>query len=357
MRVLIITKNIKPDSGWGRYSNEVVRGYPDFDVEVLVLTEDGDFLPANSVFNFIKNCISIRKIARSVDIIHAFDGWPYAIYAWFAIIGTKKRFYINAIGTYSVAPLTETMKGFLLRTAYKKATAIFPISNFVKNKILEYVDLKNIHTVYLASSKLPDLTDDEIGEFKEKYNIKDNTPVILTVGEVKDRKGQYEVVQSVKVLKEYYPNILYLIIGETKNNFGYVKKINDFIEQEKLKNNIKIISDVNTDKELSFFYNICDLFILNAKNDKRHFEGFGLVMLEAASFGKSVVGVKGTALEETMADGSNGLLIDRSDSKSISDTIKAVIENKEFYGSNSFLFYKKFSWDKTISKYIEYYEK
>lgn len=356
MKILVITKNIRPDSGWGRYSLEVIKEYSNFKVESNVLTEDDCLLPSNSILNFIKNCIKVRESAKAVDVVHAFDGWPYGVYAWVSTLSLKKKFFINAIGTYSVAPLQDLFKGFLLKTAYKKANAVFPISDFIKAKILKYVELKNLQTVYLASSELPQITLSDIDKNKTLFSIRESSPVILTVGEIKDRKGQFEVSQSIKILKEKYPDILYLIVGSEKNNYSYVKKIRDFVSTEGLDNNVRIISNITSDKELSFFYTIADVFVLNARQDDRHMEGFGIVMLEAASFGKPVVGTRGTALVETMRDGFNGLLIAEQTAKDIADVVQKVLDKKEVFGENSRSFQKNFSWKKTVSEYVKYYE-
>lgn len=357
MKILIITNTIKPDSGWGRYSKSVLDEYSNLSINYATLTEGDGLLPTTSVINFLRNCFRVRKMARSFDIIHAFDGWPFGVYAWFATLNTKKKFFINAIGTYSVAPLQDFLKGFLLKLAYRKANAVFPISNFVKDRILKYVDLHNIHTVYLASSELPKLEIAEVLEYKEKYKIGTQTPVLLTVGEIKDRKGQYEVVEAVNILKEKYPDILYIIVGLDKQNPAYTKKIREYSSLNSIEKNVKIVSDAKSDKELSFFYTIADIFILNAKQDERHLEGFGIVMLEAASFGKPVIGVALTALEETMKDDFNGLLIRDQTPDGIAKKIESVWSQKEKFGSNSFTFQESFSWKKTVSEYVKYYNK
>ena len=275
MKILVITNNTRPDSGWGRYSQAVINEYPSLGVESRVLTEQDEILPATSVVNFIKNCFAIRRMAGDYDIVHAFDAWPYGVYAWIATFGTKKKYFINAIGTYSVTPLHDFFKGFLLKRVYKNAKAVFAISNFIKEKILKYINLDNIHTVYLAHSKFSHISQAEIDIYKERFGISDGSPIILTVGEVKDRKGQYEVVESIKILKNKYPDILYIMVGSDRKNIGYINKINEYIKKESLDKNVRIISDVNTDAELAYFYGISDVFILNAKIDGKHFEGFG----------------------------------------------------------------------------------
>lgn len=366
-KILIIANNINPNSGWGRYTSSVINELIKSKFDVFILTENNqekiqnelDVLKSlnhSKIFNLIKNILTVRKISKKFDVIHVFDGWPYGVYGYFAVIGTKKKFFINGVGTYSVAPLFSQFKGFLLKKAYRKADKIFCISNYVKQRILERVKLDNLKTVYLGSTKLPDLSQNEVSFYREKFNIKNlRYPILLTVGGIKERKGQLDTLKSTLRLKEKYPNYLYLIVGLDKD-IGYINKIKKFVENNKLENNVKIINNAKSDKELSFFYNICDIFLLNSNNDGNHFEGFGLVFLEAAQFGKPVIGSSGCGIEDAIDDGYNGYLVEQKCTKEIYNAIIKVLNNEEVdFNKNSQEFYERFSWKFTALGYSKYY--
>src|SRR3989344_7145549 len=118
MKILLITKNIDNKGGLGRYSRAIVDEFNRRHLDFTVLTENGtghptervllrplDGWPLNVGMAFIANIFAVHRAASGVDIIHAFDGWPYGMYAYFAAIGTAKKIFITGIGTYSVAPL------------------------------------------------------------------------------------------------------------------------------------------------------------------------------------------------------------------------------------------------------------
>ncbi|MBU1557861.1 glycosyltransferase [Patescibacteria group bacterium] len=145
-KILVITNNINSNSGWGRYSSSVINELIKLKFEVTILTEKNHqkiqnelniLRPLNhsKIFNFIRNIFFIRNISKNFDVIHSFDGWPYGVYGYFAVLGTNKKFFINGVGTYSVAPLFDKFKGLLLKKAYKKADKIFCISNYVKKRV------------------------------------------------------------------------------------------------------------------------------------------------------------------------------------------------------------------------------
>ena len=362
MKVLVITNNINNKSGWGRYSSSIINLYPKFDLDYKIVSEaqnkeqDNELnilSPASSLLKFISNIIKVRKIAKNFDIIHAFDGWPYSIYGYFSVLGTRKKLFVNGIGTYSVDPFNIKIKAMLLRKAYHKAKQIFCISNYTKKKILEKIKLDHISTVLLGTPDLQPLSDTAIDNYKIKYNISNQHPIFLSVGAIKGRKGQYHSLRAISKLKSKYPNFKYFIIGSDKDK-AYIKLIKDFVAKNNITNNVEIISSAD-DKSLAFFYHISDIFLLCSTNKDDYFEGFGLVLLEAAQFGLPVIGSKDCGIEDAVEDGYNGFLARQRDVDDIYNKIEKILLNKQTLSNNSKEFAKRFSWHKTVSKYYEYY--
>ncbi len=365
MKVLVVTNNIRPNSGWGRYSGAIIRLLPEQGIEYRLLTEDSidqgseqlaTLLPSNSIINILLNLFKVRKLARDFEIVHAFDGWPYGFYAYAAVWGTKKKMFINAVGTYTVAPLRQKIKKFFLQTAYRRANKIFCISDYVKNSLASILKLDNLVTVYLGTTALPELSAEEIVDFKKQYGIHDQYPILLTVGEIKERKGQLDTLQAAKLLKKQFPNFLYIMVGSEKF-IDFVQSIRDYIKDNDLSANVKIISDAKGDKNLAFFYQICQIFLLNSNNYGDNFEGFGLVLLEAAQFGKPVIGSKDCGTEEALRDGYNGYATEQKNHQQIYEKIIKILgPDYERLAKNSIDWQKHFIWKKTVQTYVKYYQ-
>ncbi|PWB39052.1 MAG: hypothetical protein C3F02_00325 [Parcubacteria group bacterium] len=365
MQLTVITSNINKQSGWGRYSSAIISEYPNFSIDCRVITdkgygkcgnEDNILLSLDNVANFFRNLFRVRKLARSSDIVHAFDGWPYAVYGYAAVWGTKKKLFINGVGTYSVEPFNNLAKAFLLSLAYRRAKNIFCISNYTKKKILGKIKLNNILTVFLGVPDLPLISDLEIGQYKIKYKINDEYPIFLTVGSLKNRKGQYDSLQAISKLKREYPKFKYFMIGSDVDK-NYIRLIKDFAATENIADKIEIIGAAD-DKILSFFYQISDIFLLNSNNTGDSFEGFGLVLLEAACFGLPVIASRDCGIEDALRDGYNGYLVGQHDHDDVADRIKLLLkQDKKKLAENSRNFAGEFSWRQTVSKYYEYYQK
>jgi phosphatidylinositol alpha-1,6-mannosyltransferase len=357
MKILIITHTISPDSGGGRYSKAVLEEYDRRGISYRLITEREDLLPLASLSAFVKNVLTVRKAAKECDIVHVFDGWPYAVYARLAILFTNKRLFVNAVGTYAVAAFKSPLKGIFLRNAYRKAEKIYAISNFVKENVAKYIKLDTLEVVYLGTTPMPEPQKESLDQFKNKYGISAQTPILLTVGAIKDRKGHYETVEAVNLLRNKYPDILYCIVGTTKGSEAYVKKIEEYVVAHKLQSHVRIMTDLATDQDLACAYYLSDIFLLNSKYDKKseHSEGFGLVLLEAAQFGKPVIGSRGSGIPEAMEDGYNGCLVDEVRAEEIASAVEKVLANYDEFALHSREVAGRFTWQKAADQYIKGY--
>lgn len=368
MKVVAITKTLAELSGWGRYAASVAREYAKQGVDFCVLTETNGLpprpefhekaiiVPLKSCFvNFIRNCWRTRVTARDADVIHAFDGWPYSVYAYSAVIGTKKKLFITGVATYSVAPFEHSKERWLLAKAYRRAQQIFCVSRYTEKRILEKISLKNTSIVPWGPKPLPALSADAMTQYRQRFNIQTGQPIILTVGEIKQRKGQYDTARAILRLRKSYPDVLYIMVGGISDS-NYVNKIEQFVEKNNLVNNIRIVADAATDHDLAFFYSICDIFAMNSNNDGEHFEGFGLVFLEAMQFGKPVVGSLGCGIEDAIQDDYNGYLTSQGDDVAICQAFQRILTgNMNMLRDNARNKYGNFSWEKTVAEYIRNY--
>lgn len=371
MKVLYITNYLGNQGGLGRYSAEVTRAMGKYPVSISVVSEAKT--PAESfeynilkpVFHqkntwtllkhFVLNAIAVRKFAKDFDVIHAHDGWPYGVYGFWAVFGRKKKLFITGIGTYTIAPLREKIRGAALRVAYTRAEKIFCISDYVRDRLKALHSKAKAETVFMGVTKLPQLDVDAIDTYKKQFSLNGKKPVILTVGDIKKRKGQFNTLCSLNLLKQSFPNFLYVIIGDDSDVY-YMNQIRTYIESEGLENNVLIISHMYDDSVLSFFYGICDVFMLNSNNDQYHFEGFGLVLLEAAQFGKPVIGSRNCGIESALSNCYNGYLAEQGNHQEISQRLLDILrEQANVFGENSLEFHSRFSWDNTAQTYYEYY--
>jgi glycosyltransferase involved in cell wall biosynthesis len=362
MKILVITHSLVPTSGWGRYSLEMVEALRAAGHHVDVVTDAGKgaggeytLRTADSLVSLVRNAFHVRKMSQSYSIVHALDGWPYGVYGYACVWGTGRKLFINGVGTYSVAPLKHWFKGFLLRFAYRSAAQVFCISRYVQSRILSEVSLSNTRVVHLGVADLR-TSAGHVGPeaILRTGKAVEHGPVFLTVGAIKKRKGQLTSLKALNIIKAEFPGLRYILVGSDADAV-YVGKIRDYAAEHGLASNVMIYPEVDTDEELSQFYYDADVFLLNSENVHDHFEGFGLVVVEAGRFGIPAVGSRECGIEDAIDDGVTGLLANQGDPTDIAGKIRAVLSQREEMGQNAAQFSRRFTWDAAITAYEEGY--
>lgn len=353
MEILFITKNTKPTAGIGRYSKEIINHVQKLGVDIRIFSEETGVYEKKSLYNFLRNCIHARLVARKVDVVHALDAWPFGMFALFAVWGTKKQLFLSGVGTYSVPPKRISFKRFLFLLLYKRASGVFCISAYTVLRIQERLPFKVFAPViHLATSPLalPSV------DIRTKFNISKNAwPIFITVGEVKERKGQKDTLLGLEKLKEKYPNFLYLIVGGQSDSV-YVSSIFSIAKELNIEKNVQGITEAHTDADLAGLYNVSDIHFLNSNNDQDHFEGFGLVFLEANQFGVPSVGSRDCGIEDAINNGVSGLLVKQKDHEGIKDAAFTILQNHKVFSQGAKNWYSNFSWRKTAEGYYLHYK-
>jgi len=354
-KILIITIRSHGSGGLDSVSKEMVKALYEIGVQTTVY----GVAPTRSFLGFLSDVLKIRKFARSFDIIHALDGWPLGVYGWWAVVGTQKKLFINGLGSYTISPLYQKFKKYWLRRAYERARKIFCVSHYTEVRILERLPyLKNTLVVYMGTNFIPKVSPKDVARVRTEFNLENVKKAMITVGDIKYRKGQLDALKAMNLLKTKYPDIHYLIVGNDEDR-EYVKSIKDFAESNDLSDRVHILSNVRSVNDLSALYLLSDFYIMISNNYGlfgEYFEGFGLVFLEAASLGLPVLGSSDCGIEDALRDGYNGHLAKQGDIADISLAIEKIYQsNRGVLSSNSKKFAGEFSWQKMALEFKKQY--
>lgn len=182
---------------------------------------------------------------------------------------------------------------------------------------------------------------------------KQDKKVILTVGRLVARKGQDQVIKALPKVSKKFPDLIYFIVGSGPYEDD-LKKLAKNLDLEK---NIIFTGKVS-DGELADYYQKADIFIMPSRQIKSDVEGFGIVYLEAASYGLPVIAGKSGGISEAVIDGETGLLVDPENIAEISTTIIKLLENKNLAQSlgqaGKVRVEKEFNWPVQVEKLIDF---
>ena len=259
--------------------------------------------------------LSIRK--HKLDIFHGLSNeLPFGIrYAGCkSVVTIHDLIFLRYPQTYSVLQ-REILR---IKTLYacRKADKIIAISNCTKRDILNYyhVPEQKIEVIYQSINPIffaPIMPNVE-RNILEKYKIE--SPFVLCVGTIEERKNQEVLINAVPMLNG---KVQVIIVGKQTNYQYYLQQI---ISEKRLSDQVLILNDVsNADLVCLYHQAILSVYM-------SIFEGFGLPVAEALAAGCPVIAAKGSCLEE--AGGEDTWYVNPHDAKELARTINYLLNNQ-----------------------------
>lgn len=238
----------------------------------------------------------------------------------FGIILHAKEAYLNS----SISEQTNVegvQKGYTRKEIfdYKKilneSDFLITVSNFTK-KLIRQQGIKNrIFTINPLLNNIP---------IRNKKNLhKKGELNLLSVGRLIKRKGQEDVIRSIKKIKKIIPELRYVVVGEGPEK----ERLKTIAKELSVEENILFTGKIS-EKDLKKYYQNSDIFILpNKYIPPNDIEGFGIVFLEANSYGLPTIGCKNGGVAEAIQNNKTGFLIKESDQKEIIKRILFLYNN------------------------------
>ena len=177
---------------------------------------------------------------------------------------------------------------------------------------------------------------------------------IIGVGALKERKGYHVSIPAFALVKKQLPKLKYIIVGNQKDSY-YFNRLKDLAEKNNVAKDVIFLSNV-LDQELADLYSKAKLFILTSVNDGHHFEGYGLVFLEAAASGLPVIGTLNNGIVDAIYEGHNGYLVPQNNIKETAKAMNKILADDQLNKQLSQASYK-FASDNDFSKAVMAYEK
>ncbi|MFT5820435.1 MAG: glycosyltransferase involved in cell wall biosynthesis [Crocinitomix sp.] len=193
-----------------------------------------------------------------------------------------------------------------LKTTLKKANRVVFVSDSIKNEILNIFKLADgpkfsrIYNGFEENFNQISAEDRDAG----LQAIDLSKPYILFVGQIREHKNIYRVVEAFKRFSESNPTYQLIIVGHNYLNLA----LNE--------NNIQHIDRVSN-KSLKALYSACTSFLFPSL-----FEGFGFPILEAMSYGKPVITTNYGATAEVA--GEHAILVNP---ESVTEITAAIVQS------------------------------
>ncbi|MEB3830089.1 glycosyltransferase family 4 protein [Phormidium sp. CCY1219] len=368
MRIACLTTSLSLDNGWGRYSYEIIRRLPDYGIEPVVFLDisapkaNQDGFKSYSVLRSFSNGIrkpinlqwdwlKIRSKISNCHIVHCFAE-PFMPLAYLAASRNPKKLLVNAVGTYAFSSLNQKNSN-LYYQAYKLAESIPTISHYVarliNERLPEFAD--KLQVIPLG------VNTEHIQLFPNHQQFPKRENAFLAVGQVKARKGTLQAVEALAKVVEKFPEAKLYIAGSIAQT-NYVQQVKNKINENNLENHVYFLGTVSTE-ELNYYYSRVRGLVMPSMNVGNSFEGFGLVHLEANSFGVPSIGSLDCGNEDAIKDGYSGFLVEQGNTDAIAQSMMKLLDPSFDWSSmsrNAINFAQSMSWNKVVESYVNLYQ-
>lgn len=160
-------------------------------------------------------------------------------------------------------------------------------------------------------------------EVRRSLGVPDTSPLIGISGIIRFWKGQDVVLKAVHLLKEIFPNIICLIIGDApKDQSEYEEKLHRLIDEFAISDNVRFLG--YQDRVFDFI-NAIDVPVHASTVP----EPFGRVIIEAMSLEKPIVASRAGGVTEIVVEGETGLLFPPGDADELAACVRRLLENPD----------------------------
>jgi glycosyltransferase involved in cell wall biosynthesis len=121
------------------------------------------------------------------------------------------------------------------------------------------------------------------------------------------RKGIDTIIEAMPRIMSAIPEARFLVVGGGDDRL----RLEDLIQKFGVADSVRLLGVVE-DSVLQQLYRQCDVMVLPSQQ-----EGFGIVFLEAMSYGKPCIGAAHGGVPEVIIDGNTGYLVSFGDSDAV----------------------------------------
>jgi glycosyltransferase involved in cell wall biosynthesis len=254
---------------------------------------------------------------------------------------------------HTVQPDFESTARNVLQEILTRSKAVVVMAKAAKNILKEYdVSNEKINVVQHGCPDIPFLSSESV---KPSLGLKGRI-VLSTFGLINAGKGIEYALQALPPLVEKYPNLIYLVIGETHPEVrkieGETYRMNlvKLVDQLGLKNHVRFHNRFLAKRELIRYLHATDIYLTPYIGANQISSG---TLVYALGAGRAVVSTPYLHAKEVLSHG-RGLFCEFRNPDSITQEVRKLLENKELRRDMEKKVYKysrSFTWPKVGQKY------
>ena len=282
----------------------------------------------------------------------------------FGLFGGKWGEYINSfldnlqkpvVSTlHTISPSFEQKAQTVLKQIAKHSSKIITMTNTATKILMAYNVPRS--KIEIIQHGCPDVPFVESNKVKSSlFGLKGKT-VLSTFGLLSRSKGIQYVIKALPEVVEKYPEIVYLVIGETHPEVRkfegerYRKKLIKLVDDLNLYEHVKFHNRFLLERELIKYLQATDIYVTPFLEPNQISSG---TLVYAMGTGKAIISTPYLHAQEALAEG-RGLLCKFRDHKSIAERIIQLLENEELRKNMQrkvYSYSRDFTWAAVAKRY------
>jgi glycosyltransferase involved in cell wall biosynthesis len=284
----------------------------------------------------------------------------------FGIFGGEWGEYILDLCRNLEPPFVTTFHSVIMRPNEKALEIVREISHLSTNVVVTLESAKKLLTddYRVAPEKIrviphgASVPDQRRRSYARQHLHLRNRTVLITTGLINPGKGIEHAIKSLSYLVKEWPNILYLVIGEThpevrkREGEAYRNKLVALVKRLKLERNVRFVDEYLPESELSLYMQAADIYV--APYVGRDQVSSGTITF-ALTHGKAVVSTPTVFADEALSHG-RGLLCDFGDEYSIAKCVRRILGDSKLLRrlqANAFKYGQDLAWGKVADEYAD----
>lgn len=208
---------------------------------------------------------------------------------------------------------------------------------------------------------VPEFKRQDSDYLKEQYGFLNKT-VVSTFGLIGPGKGLELGIQAIARLKDTYPSVRYLILGQThpvlKKQEGekYRQMLIDLVEELQIEDQVVFVNRFLSDEELGEYLYMTDIYLSPYPNKDQAVSG---TMAFAIGCGRAIVSTSYAYATEMLMDG-RGLLAKEANPAELASLIEEILqsdEQKKLLQDKAYELGRSWLWPNIGREYQNYFQK
>ena len=256
---------------------------------------------------------------------------------------------------HSVLPGPDRERKKIVSSIISNSAAVVVMANKAK-EILTRDYGASPSKINVIHHGIPDVSFRPSEELKKKTGLEGKT-VLSTFGLISSGKGIEYVIKAMPKLTEKYPNLVYLVIGEThpvvreKEGEAYRNNLINLVRELKLENHVKFFNKYLGTQEIINYLLATDVYVCTNLEKSQIVSG---TLAYAMGCGKIVISTPTEYAREMLAE-KRGLLVKLKDPSSYEKAVNKILSSpktKKQMERDSYSFSRSMTWSNVALKYL-----